>query len=140
MDNNQPKHTPEPWVSAPHPNCRLKTWWIMKSGEGAQPVFVERIRKKEDAARIVACVNAMAGHPDPAAYVKRATILAQDNNEQRELIADLTSQNIDLLKRNEILSQQVNNQAETIRRLRDPLGKDQPPFPPTEQLLRDGNV
>jgi len=112
----------------------------MKSGEGAQPVFVERIRKKEDAARIVACVNAMAGHPDPAAYVKRATILAQDNNEQRELIADLTSQNIDLLKRNEILSQQVNNQAETIRRLRDPLGKDQPPFPPTEQLLRDGNV
>lgn len=70
----------------------------MKSGEGAQPVFVERIRSKEDAARIVSCVNSLKGIENPEQFVSFAKTQAaqfkewEDNHKQAlaSLDADAT--------------------------------------------------
>lgn len=97
---------------------------------------------RANAERIISCVIAMRGIINPKEFrqiVEGAGTLdgimkmKQQQEKQLETIADLQA-------RNESLHQQLANQAETIRRLRYPLGNDNPPFPPTEQLLREGNV
>lgn len=68
-------HTPEPWELDTHPRDVISA-----SGK-----FIARAQGRfgDDAAdanarRIVACVNALAGIPDPAAFVKAARALADD--------------------------------------------------------------
>lgn len=58
------KHTPEPWKVA-------EVWYdFMAVSDSGTEIFVQGTQA--DAERIVACVNAMAGITDPAAFVAAA--------------------------------------------------------------------
>lgn len=79
----QPKHTPEPWV-AEQANGSLETAMFISAGEkticalyGDWPDQVGDLEQKANASRIVSCVNALAGIPDPEEFVKAAKELLE---------------------------------------------------------------
>jgi len=58
-------HTPEPWNISDDSELYIEDY----NGNDIGDVFLSD-HPKADAERIVACVNALAGVPDPAAFVK----------------------------------------------------------------------
>lgn len=87
------KHTPEPWRE----NSQGDTEYIYSERHGAIATIphdgLNRDEHKANAARIVACVNAMKGISDPEAFVRRAIELANTCKEQAEEIYKLKTQN-----------------------------------------------
>lgn len=82
------KHTPEPWV---YDEDRAA---VRFDGRG-NPVEGDRIgciicepQKRSDGRRIVACVNALAGVADPAAFVKAARELAAAVDDDDVVVID----------------------------------------------------
>jgi len=70
------KHTPEPWVYRPYPNPKIMSCEISSSGSVIAAVCSLPLGIGENnAARIVACVNACAGMEDPAKEI--ATLRAR---------------------------------------------------------------
>jgi hypothetical protein len=64
--DTKPAHTPEPWQPEDLPRKRLGI-----SGDGGGGHVAEAY-SDDDRRRIIACVNACAGIPDPAAALKQA--------------------------------------------------------------------
>jgi hypothetical protein len=83
------KHTPEPWHIQPDP-------WppsIRAGKEGEEIAQAKspytnpeyRTLERANGDRIVACVNALATIPDPAAYIKRMRDVAQEQHAWEEM-------------------------------------------------------
>lgn len=71
-----PAHTPEPWQSNPIGKTDRRTITAAHPDGGGQNIVDECLA--ENAARIVACVNACAGMTDPAQEI--AALRARSNN------------------------------------------------------------
>jgi ribosomal protein S13 len=64
------KHTPEPWEIR-EPELQMNMVFIHAAKQGFQITsFLNLERGRADAQRVVSCVNAMAGIPDPAAFME----------------------------------------------------------------------
>ena len=87
MKTNLSKHTPEPWDSV-HEHGAWEGYHEPDSGE-FQITF--RAKTEADAARIVACVNAMAGIENPEQWVK-------EQKEYRDQMAN-SSLSAEIIKR-----------------------------------------
>ena len=71
------KHTPEPWHydscdDKAHPTVKAGEYFITDCCSCAMPLGIEEEPMIANAKRIVACVNALAGIEDPAAFVEQA--------------------------------------------------------------------
>jgi hypothetical protein len=73
---NQPNatgHTPEPWGETQHPEAfPFRIVPVDCCGNARSDGPIGDVWKDADRQRIVQCVNALAGIPDPAAFVARA--------------------------------------------------------------------
>lgn len=100
-----PKHTPEPWAYNENTHRVWANTHESEKYNHNDAIICElshyTVADREaaaNAARIVECVNAMEGKPNPAEYVQRATELAAKYNEQLIEIADLKAQREEAFK------------------------------------------
>ena len=70
------KHTPEPWVVEKF----SPSWARIVRGDNRQPLH-DGVMLAADAELIVACVNAMRGIDDPAAFVAAAEWVEEQSGE-----------------------------------------------------------
>ena len=86
--SSESKHTPEPWRE----NSQGDAEYIYSERHGAIATIphdgLHRDEHKANAARIVACVNAMKGISDPDAFVRRAIELENTKRTERETEQD----------------------------------------------------
>ena len=109
-DQTTQQHTPEPWVTGEGYEQADPGIYI-HAANGLIVLSDDVPLTKEVAARIVACVNAMAGKSDPSEYVSRAEDLATNYNELQVQYANVTDQRDEL--------------HETVKRLREQAKQDE---------------
>ena len=79
---SEAEHTAEPWdqTNLPGPGVEARIGRRTKAGKielvAYVPNYDGRARQRANVYRIINCVNAMHGIPDPAGFVKNALMLA----------------------------------------------------------------
>lgn len=105
LSEGEEEHAPEPWHSLPVPlrdNVGYRHWIFGKSGGWSLASVANGPEADANARRIVACVNAMAGIPDPEALRRErdeaVRLLGGFSREQSVCYGDATKTHLRMLE------------------------------------------